>query len=168
MPKCIYVLLKDSKDGFLNSETDAPPDIPDGDWADVIAIEPTNATWTYTTSDGAHKVTIDRRQFPLLLHKVSTLHAVQGKTTKPGLAAHWKFPKALGTKALWLAHYVILSRPTSLSNLISYGLPDREILEAGPPQEIQDVFDRLFGAKIKKTQEAAIEARRALGWPPRR
>ena len=113
------------------------------------------------------KVAVTRRQIPLLPDKISTLHGVQGKTADPGLAAHWKFPKNLSPEALWLAHYVILSRPRSLANLLSFGLPSRKILEAGPPKAITEAFQRVFGDKIEKTKEACAEARRELGWPAR-
>ena len=113
------------------------------------------------------KVAVTRRQIPLLPDKISTLHGVQGKTADPGLAAHWKFPKNLSPEALWLAHYVILSRPRSFANLLSFGLPSRKILEAGPPKAITEAFQRVFGDKIEKTKEACAEARRELGWPAR-
>ena len=79
----------------------------------------------------------------------------------------WKFPKNLSPEALWLAHYVILSRPRSLANLLSFGLPSRKILEAGPPQAITAAFQRVFRDKIEKIKEACAEARRELGWPAR-
>ena len=103
----------------------------------------------------------------MLPDKISTLHGIQGKTADPGLAAHWKFPKNLSPEALWLAHYVILSRPRSLANLLSFGLPSRKILEAGLPKAITEAFQRVFGDKIEKTKEACAEARRELGWPAR-
>ena len=107
------------------------------------------------------------KSFPVLPDKISTLHGIQGKTADPGLAAHWKFPKNLSPEALWLAHYVILSRPRTLANLLSFGLPSRKILEAGPPKAITEAFQRVFGDKIGKTKEACAEARRELGWPAR-
>ena len=79
--------------------------------------------------DPGLKVAVARTQIPLLPDKISTLHGIQGKTADPGLAAHWKFPKNLSPEALWLAHYVILSRPRSLANLLSFGLPSRKILK---------------------------------------
>ena len=99
----------------------------------------------------------------MLPDKISTLHGIQCKTADPGLAAHWKFPKNLSPEALWLTHYVILSRPRSLANLLSFGLPSRKILEAGPPKAITEAFQRAFGDKLEKTKEACAEARRELG-----
>ena len=162
MPKWLYLEIPDTADGFLKSDNaDAPQLGPN-----VIAIEPDSRTWTHRTEDGL-KVAVTRTQIPLLPDKISTLHGIQGKTADPGLAAHWKFPKNLSPEALWLAHYVILSRPRSLANLLSFGLPSRKILEAGPPKAITEAFQRVFGDKIEKTKEACAEARRELGWPAR-
>ena len=162
MPKCFYLEVPHTADGFLKSDNaDAPQLGPN-----VIAIEPDSRNWTHRTEDG-RKVVVNRRQIPLLPDKISTLHGIQGKTADPGLAAHWKFPKNLSPEALWLAHYVILSRPRSLANLLSFGLPSKKILEAGPPKAITEAFQRVFGDKIEKTKEACAEARRELGWPAR-
>ena len=162
MPKWLYLEIHDTADGFLKSDNaDAPQLGPN-----VIAIEPDSRTWTHRTEDGL-KVAVTRTQIPLLPDKISTLHDIQGKTADPGLAAHWKFPKNLSPEALWLAHYVILSRPRSLANLLSFGLPNRKILEAGPPKAITEAFERVFGDKIEKTKEACAEARREFGWPAR-
>ena len=66
---------------------------------------------------------------------------------------------------MWLAHYVILSRPRRLANLLSHGLPDRAVLEGGPPASISDAFQRLFAEKILETNLACQAARRKLNWP---
>ena len=68
-------------------------------------------------------------------------------------------------ESLWLAHYVILSRPRRLANLLSHGLPDRAVLEGGPPASISDAFQRLFAEKILETNLACQAARRKLNWP---
>ena len=68
---------------------------------------------------------------------------------------------------MWLAHYVILSRPRRLANLLSHGLPDRAVLEGGPPASISDAFQRLFAEKILETNLACQAARRKLNWPQR-
>jgi hypothetical protein len=167
MPKYIYLHIDDSKDSFLVRSNGGISHPDEEIWRGVIAIEPDSRTWSYRTSDGSLEVSVDRRQFPLLLHKMSTLHGIQGKTADPGMCAHWKFPKSLSPEALWLAHYVILSRPRRLRNLKSFGLPSREIIEGGPPEAITEVFQRLFTDKIEKTKRACEEARRELRWPPR-
>jgi hypothetical protein len=162
MPKWLYLEIKDTADGFLKSDNADAPQL----GQNVIAIEPDSRTWMHRTEDGL-KISVTRTQIPLLPDKISTLHGIQGKTADPGLAAHWKFPKNLSPEALWLAHYVILSRPRSFANLLSFGLPSRKILEAGPPKAIMEAFQRVFGDKIEKTKEACAEARRQLGWPAR-
>ena len=69
---------------------------------------------------------------------------------------------------MWLAYYVSLSRPRSFGQLLlSHGLPDRSIIESGPPQELAKAFDELFTGKIAATKIACAEARLALGWPAR-
>ena len=95
------------------------------------------------------------------------MHGMQGKTAEPGLIAHWTFPGGLSKQSVWLANNVILSRPIGLANLLSFGLPSRKNLEAGPPKAITEAFQRVFGDKIEKTKEACAEARRELGWPAR-
>ena len=162
MPKWLYLEIPDTAGGFLENDiADAPQLGPN-----VIAIEPDSRTWTHRTEDGL-RVAVTRPQIPLLPGKISTLHGIQGKTADPGLAAHWKFPKNLSPEALWLAHYVILSLPRSFANLLSFGLPSRNILEAGPPKAITEAFHEVFGDKIEKTKAACAEARRQLGWPAR-
>ena len=162
MPKCLYLEIPDTADGFIQSEHVDAPQL----GSNVIAIEPDSRTWNHRTEDGV-KVNVTRRQIPLLPAKISTLHGIQGKTADPGLAVHWKFPKGLSAEALWLAHYVILSRPRSLANLLRFGLPSRKILAAGPPAAITEAFQRVFADKIETTKEACAEARRQLGWPAR-
>ena len=78
-----------------------------------------------------------------------TLHGVEGKTADPGFIAHWSFPSGLSKESIWLSYYVSLSRPRSLSKLLSHGLPDRNIIEGGPPDSIADAFQEMFAAKIE-------------------
>ena len=73
----------------------------------------------------------------------------------------------LDHEQIWLAHYMQLSRPRSLKTMISHGMPDRNVIEGGPPQRIQDELDRLFKDKIAATEKAAALARKQLKWPPR-
>ena len=104
---------------------------------------------------------------PVLPTKQGTLHGVQGKTADPGFIVHWTFPPGLCKESLWLAYYVSLSRPRSFGQLLSHGLPDRSIIESGPPEELATAFDELFTDKIAKTKRACALARQTLGWPAR-
>ena len=91
---------------------------------------------------------------PLLPAKQSTLHGLQGKTIEPGLIAHWKFPPRLSRDSLWLARYVILSRVRRLSALLSFGLPQRSVLEGGPPEALTDALEHFVEESIAKTKKA--------------
>ena len=133
----------------------------------VIAVNPTSRSWSYKHQTMKQPISVSRTQMPLLPRKQGTLHGVQGKTADPGIIAHWSFPTGLSTVSIWLAYYVALSRPRSLSNLLSHGLPDRDIIEGGPPEELQEAFKKLFDAKIEKTKKACTKARAEMGWPAR-
>ena len=67
--------------------------------------------------------------------------------------------------SIWLAYYVSLSRPRSFGQLLSHGLPDRSIIESGPPAQIAKAFAELFTEKIAATKIACAKARQELGWP---
>ena len=166
MPQCIYVKVVNATENFLGREDVGASELGE-DVAGVIAVEPTPRSWRFVSDNYARPLLVRRLQIPLLPRKQSTLRGVQGRTTEPGLVASWRFPKRLSQESLWLAHYVILSRPRRLSSLLSHGLPDRGVLEGGPPASISDAFQSLFAEKICETNLACQAARRRLGWPER-
>ena len=90
---------------------------------------------------------VPERRFLSYPQKQCTLHGVQGKTADPGFIANWAFPKNLSKESIWLAYYVSLSRPRSLSRLLCRSMPDRDIIEGGPPESITKAFDKLFTGK---------------------
>ena len=163
LPKAVYVKIKGSKDVHLQSGSYA-----DVDLEGVLAIPPQSRPWKFQPSTGSNTVPVTRSQIPLLPQKQCTLHGVQGKTADPGFIAHWTYPAKLSKVSIWLATYVSLSRPRCFNNLLSHGLPDRNIIESGPPEEITEAFDELFTAKIAATKIACAKARAELGWPARR
>ena len=167
MPKCIYVRLLNCEDAFLVPSTSVsqPGDI---DLRGVLAVVPVSRQWTYKGKSNNSGVTVTRTQCPLLPQKQCTLHGVQGKTADPGFIAHWSFPKGLQKESIWLAYYVSLSRPRSFSRLLCHTLPDRSIIEGGPPDSITDALEELFAKKIKDTKIACAKARAQMGWPARR
>ena len=67
-----------------------------------------------------------------------------------------------------MAYYVSLSRPRSFSKLLSHGLPDRDVIESGPPEAIAGAFKELVEEKIAATKLVCPKARQELGWPLRR
>lgn len=166
MPPHIYVRVKHCNDVFLVPTASATQ--PGGpDLRGVIAVSPTVRKWHYKNEAMKDSVSVARTQLPLLPRKQCTLHGVQGKTADPGFIAHWSFPARLSKESVWLAYYVSLSRPRSFKNLLSHGLPDRNIIEGGPPKTISDAVQDMFGAKIVKTRLACAQARAEMGWPAR-
>ena len=112
-------------------------------------MQPVSRPWKFKTKAIANAVSVIRTQCPLLPQKQCTLHGVQGKTADPGFIAHWKFPKGLSKDSIWLAYYVSLSRPRGFSRLLSHGLPDKDIIEGGPPKSITQAFEEFFEAKSR-------------------
>ena len=167
MPKCIYVRAAGCKEVFLQSDAGAPqPGV--SDLRGVLAVQPTSRQWMFKTKAMENAVSVSRTQCPLLPRKQCTLHGVQGKTADPGFIAHWTFPKNLSKDSIWLAYYVSLSRPRGFAHLLCHSLPDREIIECGPPETITAAFKELFEKKIKATKRASARARAELSWPARK
>ena len=79
---------------------------------------------------------------------------------------HWKFPRFFSEELRWLATYVALSRPPSLDQLISIGMPEqlRKIIEGGPPPGILSRFRELFDDIENATHTKAEELLQKLGW----
>ena len=119
-----------------------------------------------TASSARYDLKVQRRQLPITIKKASTLNTLQGITATPGLIFHWKFPRFFSAELRWLATYVALSRPESLAQLISVGIPAdlRDIIEGGPPEGIISKFDDLFSDIEKATHLRAAEVMRELGW----
>ena len=168
MPKCVYVRIKGSKDHFLQAKAAGVNQPTAEDLQGVLAIKPKPRSWKFTPATCKNAVQINRTQIPLLPQKQCTLHGVQGKTADPGFIVHWTFPPALTTESKWLAYYVSLSRPRSFGQLLSHGLPERDVIESGPPEDISKAFKELFEDKIDKTKVACAQARQDMNWPARK
>ena len=168
MPKCIYVRVEGCNEIFLGQAGVAGASQPGfRDLKGLLAVQPTARPWKFKGKGMGNAVSVTRTQCPLLPQKQCTLHGIQGKTADPGFIAHWKFPKGLPRESIWLAYYVSLSRPRSFSRLLSHGLPDRSIIEGGPPESITEAFNELFAEKIKTTKVACAAARAEMSWPAR-
>ena len=135
LPKCIYVRVSDCADVFMMQTAGASP-AGIADLRVFLAVQPVARQWKYKAKTMANAVSVVRTQCPLLPQKQCTLHGVQGKTADPGFIAHWKFPKSLPKESVWLAYYVSLSRPRGFSRLLCHGLPNRDVIEGGPPESI--------------------------------
>ena len=140
--------------------------------AGCIAVEPQLSRGSFivdvedTASGVRYDLKVQRRQLPMTIKKAITLYTLQGVTAIPGLIFHWKFPRFFSAELRWLATYVALSRPESLTQLISVGIPGdlRDIIEGGPPEGIISKFDDLFGEIEEATHLRAAEVMRELGW----
>jgi hypothetical protein len=160
MPKCVYVRLNGCSETCL-------PERDDFDVTGVFAIRPKGRSWKFVSSSLSKTVPVTRTQIPLLPRRQCSLHGVQGTTADPGFIVHWTYPNRLGPDSKWLAHYVSLSRPRSFAQLLSHGLPSRDVIESGPPEGWLTELDSVFGDKIAKTKVACAKARAELGWPAR-
>ena len=111
---------------------------------------------------------MQRKQFPLMPARPVPLYSMQGTTADPGMVAYWVFPQRCSPTIKWLIVYVMLSRPRSLATLQSVGLTEkiRNIIEAGPPEDLVANFRKLFDAKIKRTKAQAIDAAKQYGLLP--
>jgi hypothetical protein len=180
LPLAVIVRLKDVTTEFLPSipcslhaAGGAKRDCSCCDFrAGCIAVEPQlsqrpfQVEVTDPATGAVHDVKVKRRQLPMTIKIASTLHTLQGVTASPGLIFHWKFPRFMSPEVRWLATYVALSRPESLSQLISIGMPDsvRDIIEGGPPEGILTRFNDMFKELEVATHLQAREVMRELGW----
>ena len=140
--------------------------------AGCVAVEPQLSRRSFPIvvqdpgSDACYTLQVQRRQLPMTIRTASTINTLQGVTAKPGLIFHWKFPRFFSAELRWLATYVALSRPPSLAQLISVGLPAnfRDIIEGGPPEGILSRYCDMFKEKEDATHIRAAEVMRELGW----
>ena len=166
MPKCIYVRVRNCTDFFLTTSANASQ-LGIVNLQGIIAVLPVSRQWKFQTKTMTDALSVVRTQCPLLPQKQCTLHGIQSKTADPGFIAHWKFPKGLSKESVWLAYYVSLSRPRSLSRLLGHGVPDRNVIEGGPPETIVKAVVEFFESKIVATKLACARTRAEFGWPPR-
>ena len=180
LPLAVIIKLNDVNTEFLppipcsmHAADGAKRDCPHCDFrAGCVAVEPQLSRGAFTVdlpipgTDEEHKLRIQRRQLPMTIKTASTLHTLQGVTATPGLIFHWKFPRFYTPELRWLATYVALSRPPSLAQLISIGIPAelREIIESGPPEGILTRFNDMFQDLEVATHVRAAQVMQELGW----
>ena len=118
------------------------------------------------TEQSKYKLRVQRRQLPIIIKTARILHSLQGVTATPGLIFHWEFPRFFSQELRWLATYVALSRPPSLAQLISVGIPAdlRDLIEDGPPEGILTRFNDMFQELEVATHLRAAEVMQELGW----
>ena len=180
MPKAIYVTIDECTHQFLPSPPCAVHRLTGHDASclncisavqpGVFAVRPLTRIFKYYYDAAAKSkyVKVQRKQFPLMPARPVPLYSMQGATADPGMVAYWVFPQRCSPTIKWLIVYVMLSRPRSLATLQSVGLTEkiRNIIEAGPPEDLVANFRKLFDAKIKRTKAQAIDAAKQYGLLP--
>jgi hypothetical protein len=176
MPRAIHVHFDDFEHAILPAPAFLGAVAPSGGapkpaevQIGVVSVTPQGRSWAHAPkgqpqTDRPRTIQVHRTQIPLVPAKVNTLHGLQGITAEPGLIADWRMPSRLSASQRWLAHYVMLSRPRRIDDLLSVGLPDRSVLEAGPPADLTESLDTLFAAKLASTLEAVARERAFLHW----
>ena len=103
-------------------------------------------------------IAVTRWQFPLTHAMVRTAMSAQGLTFPDGVVADLRRQGGMTDDIWWLNVYVILSRATSLKNLLLLGLTNKvkELLEAGPPEYVRKKIQTLQ-RKAAATKERAAE-----------
>ena len=111
-------------------------------------------------------VHVERWNLPLTHAMVRTAMSSQGLTFSRGVVADLRRAGGMTDDIWWLNLYVMLSRATSLDNLILVGLSDKvkELLEAGPPAYIRKEL-RALQQKAARTQKLAERAAQDIGIP---
>ena len=86
--------------------------------------------------------------------------STQGLTLKGGVVADLRRAGGMTDDIWWLNVYVLLSRPTQLSNLILAGLDDKlkNLLEGGPPKYIRAKIQQLQTKAQETAKRAAVLA----------
>ena len=185
LPLAVIVQLDDAKEQYLLPAPCADHAASGADSAcarctchppGCIAVEPQLSRGSFKVevddptpgSDRKYELRVQRRQLPLTIKAASTLHTLQGATANPGLIFHWRFPRFFSQELRWLATYVVLSRPPSLRQLLSVGLPAglRDLIEGGPPEGILSRFDAMFAETEEHTRATADRLLAELAWAP--
>ena len=131
----------------------------------ILQLKPKTDVWPFVAQDG-HKANVKRTAFAMRLALACSLYTLQSTTCTPGLIAHFSWPARASADVKFLIAYVLLSRVRALSELISVNLTDevREIIEQGPPKNLLEAFEALFGAKAEQTRAEAAAAAKHLNW----
>ena len=136
-----------------------------------VQLEQAHFTVPVHCSDGSYRgIAVTRWQFPLTHAMVRTAMSSQGLTFPHGIVADLRRAGGMTDDIWWLNVYVMLSRATSLNNLLLLGLTDKvkELLEAGPPKYVRKKIQELQH-KAASTQKRAEAKAKELDFhlPPK-
>ena len=110
---------------------------------------------------------VHRTAFPITHAAVRTSTACQGKTLSDGVmvdcARRESGPHPLEEDDWWLHLYVMLSRATSLDNVLLLRAPEADFLLRGPPTDLRARL-AVFGRRVKDTRAKAEKLARSMGY----
>ena len=109
---------------------------------------------------------VHRTGFPITHAAVRTSTACQGKTLSDGVVVDCA-RRETGAHPLedddwWLHLYVMLSRATSLDDVLLLRAPDADFLLRGPPADLRDRL-AVFGRRVKATRAKAEQIAQTMG-----
>ena len=110
---------------------------------------------------------VHRTGFPLTHGAVRTSTACQGKTLRHGVivdcARRESGAHPMEEEDWWLHLYVMLSRATSLDDLLLLRAPDADFLLRGPPADLR-VRLAIFARRVRATRARAEALARSFGF----
>ena len=112
--------------------------------------------------------TVRRTGFALTHAQFLSSTASQGQTVRTGATIDCARIQPQGMQGLkdadwWLHLYVLFSRATCMEDMLLLRPPPRQVLEAGPPAEVQAALQQ-FEAKIRDSTQAAAALAETLGF----
>ncbi len=128
----------------------------------LVLLEPASTLFPFKWRNHS----VSRTGFCLSHGSVRTSTACQGKTLEGGVLID-AAPKETGSYAmdeddLWLHLYVMLSRATTLEDLLLIRAPPVEFLLRGPPAQLRERL-RLFARRTEDCHAHAVQLARELG-----
>ena len=129
----------------------------------LVFLEPTTTLMPFTWRG----FKVARSGFPLTPAVVRTSTACQGQTYEQGVVIDCA-KRELGTHKTdlndyWLHMYVMLSRATSLRNIILLRAPDASFLLQGPPPDLQKRL-KMFRSRVATCARKAEASAKELGF----
>ena len=121
----------------------ALPSLPSSfDRRGLFVLYPSTEYFSFVTSK-RETISIRRTAFSILPASVRIVYNAQGESLCP-LILDMARPPRMDEYILWLACYVMLSRASSLEDLLILRLPTRAQLSLGAPLHLLDVIERLL------------------------
>ena len=133
------------------------------DTQSLLFVEPRTPLMPFTWRE----FKVYRCGFPLTHAMVRTSTACQGKTCELGVvidcAKRESGANATKPEDYWLHMYVMLSRATSLQDLLLIRAPDATFLLQGPPRELKQRL-QMFRSRVAKCSKHALSIASKLGF----